>query len=509
LAVASRIIKNTAFLYLKMFITVFSSLYTTRIVLSELGENNFGIFTLVAGMISMLLFLNVALTQATQRYISYYKGKNDIGFENKIFNISLLLHLLIGLLLILILETLAFFLFESVLNIDQNRIEIAKFIFHFTVVSTFFTIIAVPFDAIINAHENMLFVAILGVVESFLKLFVALYLTVCAMDKLFIYGFLMMLIVIVLFFVKIIYTKKKYTEVSLNIKNSLDIKLIKELLSFISYTLFGTTASIVNNYGQVPLVNIFFGTTVNAAQGVATQVSGQLGAFALMFLKAINPVIDKSEGSGNREFMHKTAFAASKFGFLLLCFFYIPVFLEMKVFLDFWLVKVPPYTLLILKLLMVRYLIEQLLIPLASAIFAVGNIKKFQIISSILTILPLPISYYFYSLGYEVYTIYIVNIIYTIINFMLILFFSKILTEFQVFDYLSKVVFRVVLTFIIVFSMATLFHYIFQMYSYRWVVTFFISSVSFILASYFIALNKEEKNYIVSFIKKKLQKEIQ
>lgn len=496
--VTNRIIKNTLFLYGKMFITVFSSLYTTRLILNSLGINDFGIFSLVSGLITMLVFLNSAMTMTTQRFMSYHEGKGEIDEQKSIFNISVSLHVFLGIILVIFLESISYFLFEYILKIDENRIEVAKIIYHFAVLSTFFTVLSVPFDAAINSHENMRLVAILGIVESILKLIIAFYITTYNDDKLLMYGFLMMFVVLILFIVKLIYCKKKYEEIEFSPKKFFDKNLYKKMLSFASYSLLGSFSTITLHYGQGPLLNMFFGTVLNASQGIVIQVSGQLNAFAITMLKALNPVIDKSEGSGNREMMIKTSFTGIKFSFYLLILFYIPVLLEMPIIFDFWLVEVPPFTIIFCKLLLVRNLIEQLYYTFHSSIMAIGDIKKFQIYNSLVSILPLPITYYFFYIGYPPYTIFVIYLIYSLFQGSVYLYFVKKICNISLLEYFNDVVLKTVIPFIIIFMISYIPHYFIVDDLYRFLCVGFTSVFTFGITIWLIGLNSIEKTYLVA-----------
>jgi len=199
---AKRVVKNTMFLYVKMGITVFASLYTTRLILAALGANDFGIFALVTGLISMLVFLNSAMTQSSQRFMSFAKGKNDIDEEKSVFNISIVLHLVIAFVIVAFLELLGPLLFDHMLKIDVDRLQTAKAIYQFMILSTVFTILSVPYEAVINANEDMLFVAVLGTIQSFLKLGIAFYVTYATGDKLIVYGFLVAFLSMLMMFIK-------------------------------------------------------------------------------------------------------------------------------------------------------------------------------------------------------------------------------------------------------------------------------------------------------------------
>ena len=223
-----RIIINTFFLYGKMAITITVALFSTRIVLNELGVVDFGIFNLVAGVIGMLSFLNAAISASTQRYLSFYLGSGKINKLKAIFNSSILLHLVIGLVVVVLLEIGGVLLFNGILDIPVIRINTAKIIFHFIVISTFFTINSVPFDAVINAHENMLFDAIVGILESLGKLSIAIWLIYTDYDRLIIYGLLFAILTILIQIVKGTYLKHIFSGFCLKICFHLQVGICLE-----------------------------------------------------------------------------------------------------------------------------------------------------------------------------------------------------------------------------------------------------------------------------------------
>ncbi|MDP5231640.1 MAG: MATE family efflux transporter [Cellulophaga sp.] len=490
---AKRVAKNTGILYIQMAITVIMSLYTTRLVLAALGAEDFGIFNVVGGAIAMLTFLNTAMAAASQRFMSYANGQGDIHKLKNIFNISFKLHIFIAFLVVVLLEVVGYFLLNGILEIDPNRIEVAKLIYQFLVISTFFTIVSVPYDAVINAHENMLLVAILRIVETVLKLLIAIYITYAVLDKLYLYGLLMAGLSIILLIIRQLYCHKKYDEVTINFTKYTDKSLRNQMTSFASWSFLGASTSMIANYGQGIVLNMFFGTVVNAAQGIAVQVSSQLGAFASVMLKALNPVLAKSEGAGDRALMLKASSMGSKISFFLLVIFYVPVLIEMPYIFNFWLKEVPEYAIIFCRLLLLKNLIEQLFLTLSSSIAAVGNIRNFQIYSSILNFLPLLVSYLLFYLGFEPYVLYIVFIAYAILNGIIILYYAKKECNLPVTVYLKNVIVRCVLSFMLIMLIALIPYYSITYGFLRLLVVGLTSTLFFLLVTWFIGLQKEEK----------------
>ncbi|WNC71186.1 MATE family efflux transporter [Thalassotalea psychrophila] len=505
-ASAKRVAKNTGFLYARMAITVFISLYVTRLVLGSLGTEDFGIYSLVAGMVAMLVFLNAAMAAASQRFMSYAQGEGNTDKQKNIFNVSILLHALIAIAVVILLEVVGYFLFENVLDIPQNRMQAAKYVFQFMVISTFFTIISVPYDAVINAHENMLFVAITGVLEAFLKLGVAIYITYTDFDKLISFGLLMAISAILMLLIKRVYCHKNYCEVDINIKKYFDKPLFIEMGGFASWSFLGSSTSMLSFYGQGIILNMFFGPVVNAAQAIAAQVSGQLGAFSSTMLKALNPLIVKSEGGGNRTLMLNASLLGSKVSFFLLMIFYIPVIIEMPYIFSLWLKEVPEHAIVFCRLLLIKHLMQQPFLTLDSSIAAVGNIKRFQIYTSFLNIFPLVVGYLLFKNAFPAYSLYVVFIFHTMIWASIILFFSKKYCSLSISYFFKDVIFRCLMSFIMTFSMVLAFSAHILNDNLRLFVVLFLNCVVFVFVTWFVGFNTKDRDINKLIVKKMITK---
>ena len=499
---AKKVALNTGILYCRMFLTVFISLYTTRLTLKGLGQSDFGIFNVVAGVISMLVFLNSAMTTATQRFMSYAHGMRDEKKINKIFNVSLLLHFIIGVVVLIFLEILGKYLFNNVLRIEISRIIAAKYIYQFMIFSTFCTIVSVPFDSVINSRENMLIFAILSIIEVILRLLIAILLLNSSGDRLIFYGGGSVIVSVLLFVTRVFYCKKYYTESNIEIALMKDKSLLIDLGQFASWTFLGSFTSMLANYGQTIVVNIFFGVVVNAAAAIAGQLSAQLGTFSSTMLKALNPVIDKSEGAGDRNKMLSATFTGSKFAFFLLLFLYVPFFIEMPTILELWLKRVPMYTIVFCRLQLIRSLVDQLIITLTSAIVAVGKIRYYQIYSSILALFPLSITYIMFKFSFPVYTMYYIFIGYSVANFFLILYTAKNNCSLSIISYLKEVVFKCFLVLILMSTISILPSFFLEKNKniISISLTFILSSITFIIAGWKIGFSIKEKQTIKNII---------
>ncbi|GGF12634.1 lipopolysaccharide biosynthesis protein [Flavobacterium limi] len=502
---AKKVILNTGFLYGKMVISIFIALYSTRIVLTALGVADFGIFNLIGGVIAMLSFLNLAMTTSTQRFMSFYLGAGDGGKLNEIFRSSFLLHFVIGLLVVILLEIASVFLFEGFLKIPLDRLDTAKTIYHFMVASTFFTINAVPYDAVINAHENMLFDALTGILESFLKLGIAFSLLYSGFDKLILYGLLMVILTITIRVIKSLYCSANYEECKLFLKRPFDPNLLKEMFSFAGWNLFGALCNIGTSQGIAIILNFFFGTLINAAYAIANQVNGQLYAFAANMLKALGPQIMKSEGSGDRKGMLHLSMLASKYGFYLLAFFAIPLIFEMPFVIKLWLNKVPNNTIIFCRLVLLATMANMITVGLQTAIQSVGNIKLYQTVMGSLLLLNLPVGWLLLKFGNPPYSILISLIIIELIAGSFRIFFLHLKAGLSVVEYINSVIVKIIIVLTITILGSFVPYYFLEQGFLRLIALSFFSAVVFIISLYNFGIDKNEKIQIDGWIRYKIK----
>jgi O-antigen/teichoic acid export membrane protein len=497
---ANRVVVNSGFLYGRMAITIIISLYSTRLVLNALGAVDYGIYNLVGGVIAMLSFLQAAMTTSTQRYMSVSLGSGDKNNLNSVFRSSVLLHLIIGFLIITLLEFGGIFLFDGFLNIPADRIQTAKIVFHLMVVSTFFTINAVPYNAVINAHENMLFDSLAGILEVVLKLGIALLLVYSRTDKLILFGILTALLTILIRILKSTYCLSKYSETRTSIRSGSDLKLIKEMLSFAGWNLFGSLCTIARSQGMAIILNLFFGVLINAAYAIGNQVNSQLSTFSLIMLKSINPQILKSEGGGYREKMLKLSMMACKITFFLMTFFAVPFILEMPFILKVWLKSVPENAGIFCQLFIVLSLFQMLTYPLGTAIQAVGRIKMFQTIVGSLLILNIPVAFILLKLGFPAYSVLIGSICLEIIAGTARVWFAKKITGLHVNIYFKNTVLKSLGAFIFIMAISMIPVLTMKDGLLRAFITGICSTATFIIFVKYIGLTPDENAKVSEII---------
>lgn len=457
MSTSSRVVKNTGFLYIRMAITLFVSLYSTRLILASLGEVDFGIFSVIGGSIAMMGFLNSTLANATQRFMSFAEGKGDLDNQKKIFNVSLILHILIALATIILLLAIMPLLFDKFLNIPSDRVFTAKIVYFTLIFSTVLTIINVPYDATLNAHENMLYYAVIGVIESFFKLGIAFLCVYSNGNRLLLYSILMAVIPLITLSIMKVYCHRRYPECVISLKRYWDKGIVKKIAKFSGWNFLTAISSLFTVQGLSVVLNHFFGATLNAAQGIATQVNGQLSAFALNLMKALNPVIVKRTAISDSKGIASVTYSGCKFSALLILFFAVPVSIKMDYILSIWLEEVPDWAVIFCQLQLIQTVIVQLANPSATAIYGKGDIKGYAIWKSIMNIMPLVLSICaFYFNGRPAWLYLSLIIFMGIGGDVVIIYYAKKKCQLPIKPYLSWVISPIFFTTSIMFMLGTL-----------------------------------------------------
>lgn len=491
---SSRIIKNTGYLYLKMGVTMFITLYSTRILLGALGTVDFGIFNVVGGLIAMLGFINNSMAVATQRFMSFAEGENNMHKKKSIFNISIILHFFLAIIAGLILLFLTTFFFDCVFNIPNERVYAGKIVFFSLIISTVFSMMSIPYEAVINAHEDMGYYAIVGIFESILKLLIAFAICWTSYDKLILYGVLMTLLPICSLTIMRIFCHHRYKECIISPLQYWDKNILREMASFAGWNFIGISGAMIGSYGRGIILNHFFGAVLNAAYGIAIQINGQILSFTNNMLKALNPVIAKSEGCGETEQMIKISLKGCKFSYYILAFFAIPLIIEMPMILSLWLENVPLWTVTFGRLTLINSLVEQMTIALGTSLLAIGNIKQFNIMITVLNITFLTFCGLLFILGFSPIVMYVLNIIFSgvLASCFRIYYLSKY-SDMKYSLFVKNVLVPVVAVSVISCVGGMISHYLIKNSYYRIIFTFIGSSVFFLFATYYWGLLRDEK----------------
>lgn len=441
----NRIILNTGILYIKLLLGVIIGMITTRLVLDSLGETNYGIYVLVAGVVGMLGVLNSAMSSASMRFIAHSLGTGVHLTSAKTFNTTLFLHLMIGLGVIIIMELGGLIMFKYFLNIPEARLFDAKIVFHFMVLTTFVTIISVPYDAVMNSHEDIFALSVTDMLGYIIKLGIGVYLSFSSANLLILYGFLMLCTQVILRVIKQWYSRIKYDECKIRFREYVDKHLVKTILSFSGWNLFGSIAAMTITQVRGILLNLFFGVGINAADGISKTASSQVNLVSASMTRALNPQLVKNEGRGNRKKMLHMTELATKYSVYLFALFAIPVIFEAPYLLKLWLKVVPKYTAIFCQLVLIGLFLDKFTFEITSAIRAVGNIKKFQITETFIILFNIPLGYLIFKLEYPPFAIFGVNLVINLFCFFERLYFGKIIAGMNISNFVRKAILPVLI----------------------------------------------------------------
>jgi O-antigen/teichoic acid export membrane protein len=495
---SQRIVKNTLFLYFRVILTLVVTLYTSRVILNTLGIEDFGIFNVVGGVVTMMSFLSGAMSSATQRFLSYELGRNDAEQLHNVFRMSLNIHLLIIIIVLLVAESVGLWFINHCLIISTDRLDSANIVFHCALFSFCCAIISVPYTATIISHERMGAFAYISIADVTLKLVMVLMLTHYGDDKLKLYALLLALVSFIMFVCYYLYARTQFPIATFNLywNNNLFITL----LGYTGWNLFGNLAAVATNQGVNVLLNIFFGAPINAARGIAFQVNSAITNLVGSLQMAINPQIVKSYANNNHEYMRLLIFSGARYSFFLLFMIALPLLLQTDLILQIWLGELPKYASDFCRLVIVDSLIVTLSGTLMTAFQATGEVKKYQIVVGCTILFNLPLSYAFLSFGCDAVITMLISIAISILALcarvvLLSKLFSNVIRDF--FDLICKILYVFVPSICMSLLLPTI--------DDSKVIAFFVSCLSYWLLTFvvifFIGINQQERKFLISKLK--------
>lgn len=491
-----RIAKNTLLLYIRMLFVMAVNLYTSRVVLKTLGIEDFGIYNVVGGVVTMFSFINNAMVAGTQRYLTFELGREDFDRLKNIFSVSLLIHFLIALLILLLAETIGLWFLYNEMNIPAERLDAAFWVFQFSVLSIMVMIISAPYNAVIIAHERMGAFAYISVLEVILKLLIVYFLFWGDFDKLKLYALLIFTVQLIVRFIYSFYCNRHFMETKYHF--NWDRKLFTEMVSFAGWNLWGNFASVTFMQGVNILLNIFFGPTVNAARSIAVQVQQAVTQFSLNFQMALNPQITKSYSQQDFTYMHNLIYKSSKLTFFLLLFLSLPIIMETETILAVWLGTVPAYTATFVRLMLCITIIDATANPLMISAAATGKIKIYQSTIGGILLAILPVSYLTLKMGGAPSSVFIVHLCICIVAFIVRLFVVRPLISLSLSSYVNQVIIKCITVAIIAVILPLLIKYLLPDTIYTFIINCVACIISISVTVYCLGLNKSEKAFINS-----------
>lgn len=412
---STRAVVNTGVQYIRSAISICILLYTSRLILAALGVKDFGLYSLILGIVSMLSFIKDSLSQTIQRYLTYYQGKRDFDKQCRVLGNSLFIQFLISIILIVVLYLLKDVVIYDFLNIDVNRLEAADFVYSCMLIMLFFTMQSAPYFAVLIAHENIIYTSLIQLIDTFLKLAIALVLSSVTYDKLSFYALAMTLIPIVSYFCYFIYCRHHYLECKQSSMFKFDVSLFREMFSFMGWNIYSVGCIVGRTQGVAILLNRFFGVTVNAAYGIAQQVTSQMSFLSGSLLNALQPQIVRAEGEGDRHKMFRLAETTSKFAFFLIALVTVPTLFYMDKILFIWLGSVPDYASMACRYILLAAWMDQLTMGLGAANKAIGQIRKYSIVVNTIKVITLPVAWVGLKIGLSIESVFVCFVIFEMI----------------------------------------------------------------------------------------------
>lgn len=495
-----KIVKNSFWLYIRLLLTMPVAFYTSRILLQQLGVTDFGIYNAVGGIVTMFASLRAAFASATQRFYNYEIGKGNINELNKIFNVSLLIHIAIALCLVLIIELVGFWFIQNKLVVPIGRLSAVYWIFQCSILSTVFVVLMIPFDAMIIARERMGFYAYLSIIDVILKLLMVLSLIYIDVDKLKMYASFVAMVSFIVFLLSIVYCRRNFKELRVQLywNKSLFIKMG----SFASWNLIGNMAYTFVNEGANILLNLFGGVIANAARGITYQIKNTVTVLLGNAMTAMRPQATQEYAAGNTERFFSMIIFSSKFLFFMAAIIAIPLFFYVEKVLMIWLGQVPQYSVIFIKIVLFQIIVRSYHEPLDVIFKSSGRVKSYQLLSTILSVSIFPIAYFLLKNDYPVYVVFIVMLVLELVIWIaLVLLASR--EGLSIKQYFIKVVLPSICILLLFLLVGYLFSFYVNDYIQNTVLEILCLVSLYLLIVFLIGLSKNERIVLLSAFFKK------
>ena len=462
------------------------SLYTSRVVLATLGVEDFGIYNVVGGVVTMFAIISTSLSSAISRFITIELGKGDLRRLKTVFSTAVVIQFLMALVVVILAELIGVWFLNNKMNIPEVRMNAANWVLQFSIFTFGVNLICIPFNALIIAHERMSAFAYVSILEVSLKLLIVYLLVLMSVDKLIVYGALLLVVAIVITFAYFIYCRF----------------LLKRMLSFSGWNFIGASSAILRDQGVNIAINLFCGPTVNAARGMAVQVNHAINSFAQNFMTALNPQITKSFAVGDSKYMFTLIFQGARLSFYMLLFLSLPVLMSTEYILSIWLKIVPDYTIIFVRLVLIFAMCESISNPLITAMLATGSIRNYQIVVGGMQMMNFPISYILLERGYAPEITLYVAIGISLCCLALRLFMLRSMIQLPVKSYMKNVFFNICA--VTIFSVAILYLISLRLQSsfYSFLILSFSCIICSFMAIFFVGCKASERVFVVDQVRK-------
>ncbi len=434
----SKIAKNTIILYVRMLLSAGISIYSVRIILSTLGAEDYGLFNVVGGIVTLLAFLPDAMASASQRFFSHAMGSNDQAKLGQLFTVNCFIYLLFGITALILLALVGHWFIETQLNIDKSRHNAAIILFNILALAFTFTTLSSPFRAVITAYEDMQVLALISILEALLKLACALLLGYLPWDRLPSYGSLSLAVTVLITTLYIAVCRRRYPECRVKVR-SWDWKLASEVVLFTTWTLFGQLSTVIRNQGVTLALNQFFGPVVVASRAIALSASGQAGALALSFNNSLYAPIVKAYASGRSDEMMSLVYSGSRITWFLMWILSFPLLIEMEAILKMWLNNPPEHSVYFTRVSILEGLIGAISVPLMTAARAPGRMRTYELTLGSIQLTVLPISWYALSTGSDARAVFLISLAAALVIYLMRLIIVRMLVKLSIKEYCTGV----------------------------------------------------------------------
>lgn len=497
-----RIARNSVLLSVRMVIVMLISLYISRVTLQNLGVEDFGIYNVVCGFVSMFTFLSAAMTSAIQRFYNVEYAKNGSAGANKVFVSSLQSQALLAIIIVVLLESVGLWYIHHKMVIPDDRFFAAKWIFQMSIISMVLSMFQAPFDAAIMAHEKMGFYAFLSILNQVLKLIIVLLLPILPGDRLISYGLLFLLVTFIDIVVSAVYSRTKFQEI--RVKFFFEKVIFVDMFIFSGWNILGKFALTMKEQGLNMILNLFFGPVINAARALAFQVTSALNGFVSNISLAVKPQLTQSYAQGARNRTFSLMFANTKIGYIVLFLLALPVCLEIDFILKIWLgADVPEFTNSFIIIVFLITLFNGLQGNISFIIHANGDLKIYSLVTSLVTLSVVPLGYLVLKAGWGPNSVFWVSLVVTALNYIVSVYILNRIIPFSIIDYLRRTIFPLILMSLLSIPIPFSVKLVMGEGWWRLITIMLISMVSTIIFAYFMALDKEERLLINDFIKSK------
>ena len=494
-----RIAKNTIFLYLRMVVVLLVSLYTTRVVLNVLGVVDYGIYNVVAGFVCMFAFLNSALTNATQRFYNFERASGTQESLVDIYNTSLRIQALLGLTIIILLETFGLWYIYTKMVIPPDRVWAAIWVFQCSSVSLVLLVLQTPYAAAIISHEKMDYYALVSIIDVFVKFVIVIILPYISYDQLVFYGITSLLVSLLNFILYFYYAKHNFAEIRL--RKCFNKKVFRSMLSFTGWNTLDSFAYMMQGQGLNVLMNSFFGPIVNSARAVAFQVQGAINGFSENIAMAFRPQLVGSYAEQNYMRTQTLMFSMSKYCFLMVTALSIPIAIELPYILNLWLKGVvPEYTTIFTILVLANMSLNSLNMPISQTVQATGFVKYYQLIRSVIVTATLPIAWLFLHFGFSPTSVFWVTLAITVINQPVSMVILHEHFHYSYGKYIRSVIIPCCLFVMLSIILPYCVHCIMADSFIRLCVVGAVSLLSSAAIAYYVILGKAEKDVLVKYV---------